>query len=109
MEEERLDVLNTLAACIAVTDVTYGHVSGQNRHPLLIEDFCHQAVSLDPMEHSFRVDRYDSAALLPPMLQSMKTIVCKISRILHTINTKHTTFVMRLVIPVCLATLTHFV
>ena len=50
MEKERLDVFGSLAAGIAVTDMTYSHLALELFYLLFVEDFCNQTVSLDSME-----------------------------------------------------------
>ena len=60
------------------------------------------------MKLSVRSYRYDTAALLTPVLKGMQAIIRKTCSILNTINTKHTTLVMQLVIPITIIiTLTH--
>ena len=110
MEKERLYVFRSLASCIAVTDMTDGHLAGKLRHPLFVEDFGHKTISLDSMEFTNTIDSHDTAALLSSVLKSVQAIVSQTCSIFHTIDSKHTTLVMRLVIPIIFFhTLTHLI
>ena len=106
VEKERLDVLGTLATCIAVTDMAYCHPAWQLGDLLLIEYFRDKAVSLDSMKLSVRSHRHDAATLLTPMLKRMQAIISKACSIFNTIDSKNATFVVELVIPM-ITTLTH--
>ena len=109
MKEERLDILSSVAAGIAVTHMTDGHVSWKQTHLLLVEHLGHETVTLDPVEKTFRVNSHDTAALLPPVLEGMQTVICQIRSIRHTINSKYTTLVMQFVVSITIITLTHMI
>ena len=98
MEEEWLDIFSSLAACIAVTHMTDGHLSWQPSQFLLIEHLIYKAVSLDSVECTLIVNGYDTAALLSSMLKGVQAIICKACSILNSVYTKHTTLVMQLVV-----------
>ena len=109
VKEERLDVLSSLAAGITVTYVTDGHTTRKLCHLLLIEDLVYQTITLNSVKIAGRADCNYTTALLTPMLKSMKTVICQSCSIFHTIDSKHSTFVMKFVVPVYITTLTHFV
>lgn len=108
MEEERLDVLCSFAAGIAVTHVTDGHLSRKLSHLLLIEHLGDKSVTLYSMELSVSVYGHDAATLLTSVLKGVQSVICKTGCILNTIDSKDATFVVELVIPVSVCiTLTH--
>ena len=109
MEKERLDILRTLTLCIAVTDMTYSHVSLKFRYLIFIEDLCHETITSETMKLTFRIHTYDTASLLASMLKGMKAIVSKIGRIRNSIYTENTTLMMQtaLAILIYIITLTH--
>ena len=111
MEEERLDILRSLAAGIAVTHMTDCHFARQFRHLLFVEDFCHQTVSFHSMEKALRIYCNDAASLLTSVLESMKAVIRKVRRIRHSIYSKNTTFMMEAAVGILIyiiTTLTHF-
>ena len=95
MKKERLDILRTLTLCIAVTDMTYSHVSLQFGYLIFIEDLCHETITSETMKLTFRIHTYDTASLLASMLKGMKAIVSKIGRIRNSIYTENTTLMMQ--------------
>jgi hypothetical protein len=99
-EKERLNVLCTLAACVAVTNMTDSHLTRKKIHLRFIENFGHKSVTLDSMERAVRSYCYNAASLLASVLKCMQTIVSKACCILNTIDSKNTTLVMELVIPI---------
>ena len=107
MKKERLDILCSVTACIAVTYMADGHTAGKQPHLLFIEDLSHKTATLDPMEDSIRIDSDDSTTLLSSVLKGMQTIICQTCSIFNTIYSKHTTFVMQLIISITIITLTH--
>jgi hypothetical protein len=100
MEKERLDIFGSLAAGIAVTDMTYSHLALELFYLLFVEDFCHQTVSLDSMEYSIAVNSHDTATLLTSVLKGVQAIISQACSVLYTINSKHTTLMVQLVIPI---------
>lgn len=109
MEEERLHILCSLAAGIAVADVSDGHTARQFRHLLLIEDLVYESVALYTMELSRRTYRHYAATLLTSVLKCVQTVIGQSCRIFYTIDTEYTTLVVKLVISVFTTTLTHIV
>ena len=109
MEKERLYVLRPLVSGIVITYMTDGHSSGKFLDLLFIEDLCHQTVALDPVKLSVRIHSDYSTSLLSPVLKSVQAIIRKTCSILHAIDSKNTTLVVELIIPVTFTTLTHFV
>ena len=109
MEEERLDILGSLAAGIAVTHMTDCHPSRKLSHSLLVEDLSHEAVTLDSVEYSISVDGNYAASLLSSVLKRMQAIVGKACCIFNSIDSKYTAFVVDLVISIIIIALTHFV
>ena len=108
MEKERLDILGTLAPCIAVANMTDSHPSRKLRHSLLIEDFSYEAVTFHSMEDAVCIYGNDTAALLASMLKRMQAIVSKACCIFNSIDSKYTTLMVELIISIIIA-LTHFV
>ena len=107
MEKERLDILRTLAAGIAVTDVADGHTPRKLGQLLFIEHLAYKSVSFNPVELTCRSYSNDTASLLASMLESVQAVICQAGGIIDTIYSKNATFVVELVIPVTV-TLTHF-
>ena len=108
MEKEWLDILRTLAACIAVTNVSYSHLSRKNRHLLFIEDLAYKPVSFYPVKFTGRADSNDSTSLLSPVLEGVQAIIGQACSILYTIYSKYTTLVMQLIVSkTIITTLTH--
>jgi hypothetical protein len=105
-EKERLDILCSLASGIAVTHVTYCHLTWKKVHLGFIEDFRYKTVSLYSVECTIRAYGNDTATLLTSVLKSMQAIISKACSIINTIDSKNATFVVELVIPVFI-TLTH--
>jgi len=80
--------------------MTDRHLSWKKIHLGLIEDLDDETVTLDSVEFSVRTNSNDTATLLTSVLKSMQTIISKACSILNTIDSKNTTFVMDLVIPI---------
>ena len=109
MEEERLKVLCSLASGIAVAYVTDGHLARKLCHLSLVEDLCNETFALDSVEISISVNSHDTATLLSSVLKGVQAVVSQACSILNTVDSKNTTLVMKLVIPINVITLTHFV
>lgn len=106
MEEERLDVFCSLAAGVAVTHMTYGHLAWQLGHLLLVEDFCDKSVAFDSMELAvFGVYGHNAATLLASVLKGVEAVICKACCVFNTIDAKDSTLVVELVVSVF--TITH--
>ena len=106
-EKERLDILCSLAPCIAVADMADCHLAWKKSHLGLVEDLCHETVSLYPMKTAVWTYSNDTAALLTSVLKSMQAIISKACSIINTIDSKNTALVVELVISVFI-TITHF-
>jgi len=52
------------------------------------------------MKDTLGINGHYTASLLTSVLEGMQAIICKTCSILNTIDTKHTTLVVRLVIPI---------
>jgi hypothetical protein len=61
------------------------------------------------VEFTLRVNRNNTTTLLTSVLKSVQAIISKACSILYTIDAKHTTLMVQLVIPIIVITLTHFV
>ena len=107
VKKERLDVLSSLAAGIAVADVANGHLTLKLSHLRLVEDLSHETFASCSVEATFSVNSHDTATLLTTMLKGVQAIISKACSILNTIDSKHTTLVVKLVIPIIVFTLTH--
>ena len=107
MKQERLDVLCSLAAGVAVADMADGHLTLKLSHLHLIEDLCHKTFASCSMKVSRGVNSHDTATLLSTMLKGVQAIVSQACCILNTIDSKHTTLMVQLVIPIIVFTLTH--
>jgi hypothetical protein len=107
MKQEWLSILCTLAVCIAVSHMTDCHLAGEFCQVALIEDLCDNTLTLDTMKNTISVYCYNTAALLSSVLKGVQTIICKACSVLYTIDSKHTTFVVKLVVSV-FVTITHF-
>ena len=108
VEEERLKVFCSLTACVAVTDMTYGHPAREFCHLRLIEHLRNKAITLYSMKQTLMVNGNYAASLLSSVLESMQAVICKACSIFNTIDSKYTTLMMQLVIPINIVTLTHF-
>ena len=109
VEEERLKVFCTLAASIAVADMANSHLARKLCNLLLIEDLAHETVTLYPMKLTFCVNCHDTATLLTSVLKGVQAVISHACSILNTVDSKHTTLVVKFVIPIIIFTLTHFV
>ena len=107
VEEERLKVFCTLAASIAVADMADSHLARKLCNLLLIEDLAYETVTLYPMKFTFCVNCHDTAALLTSVLKGVQAVISKACSILNTVDSKYTTLVVELVIPIIVITLTH--
>ena len=74
-EKEWLDIFQTPASCRGITDMSYGHISGQGSQAVFIEDFRHQPLSLDTLHVSVRADSHYAASFLAAMLESMEAVI----------------------------------
>ena len=106
MEKERLNILCSLAACVAVSHMTYGHLSWKIFKFLLIEDLSHKTITLHAMKNTFRINCRNTTALLSAMLKSVQAIICKACSIFYAIYSKYTAFVVQLIVSIF--TITHF-
>ena len=71
-DDNRLDVVVVLAAGGGITDVAHGDVAfAQAVQARTVEDFAHQAVAFQVMEHAVAGNR-DAAAFLTPVLQGVE-------------------------------------
>ena len=108
MKEEWLDILRSLASSIAVTHMTYRHPARKFRDLGFIEDLCHKSVTLDSVEDTFIIYGHDAATLLSSVLKGVQAVVSQACSILNTVDSKHSTLMVELIIPV-FVTIAHFV
>ena len=107
MEEERLNVFRSLAAGVAVADVTDSHLARELCHILLIEDFVYKSIAFYSMELACRTYGNDTTALLATVLKGVQAVVCEACSVFNSIYSENSTFVVEFVVSVI--TLTHFV
>ena len=107
MEEERLKVLCSLASGVAVTDMTDRHLTGKLSDSPLVNHLTYKAFTLYSMEGSLCVNGHDTTTLLTSVLKGVQAIISKACSILNTVDSKHATLMVELVIPV-FVTITHF-
>ena len=106
MEEEWLNIFCTLASCIAITDMTDSHFTRKIFQSLLTEHLSYESITLHAMEYAFIINSRYTATLLSSVLKSMQAVISEACSILYTVDSKHTTLVMQLVIHYFL-TITH--
>ena len=94
MEQEWLEILRSFATEIAVADMADCHLAWKKSHLGLVEDLCHETVSLYPMKTAVWTYSNDTAALLTSVLKSMQAIISKACSIINTIDSKNATFVV---------------
>ena len=107
MKKEWLKILSSLASGVAVTDMADRHLTRKLSYGLLVKDLTYKAFTLYSMEGSFVVNGHDTATLLTSVLKGVQAIISKACSILNTVDSKHATLMVELVIPV-FVTITHF-
>jgi hypothetical protein len=107
MKEEWLNILRSLASSVAITHMTDCHRSLKTSYLLLIEDLCHETITLNSMKITMRIDSHYTTTLLTSVLKGVQAIISKACSILNTIYSKHTTLMVEFVISITILTSTH--
>jgi hypothetical protein len=94
VEKEWLDILGSLAAGIAVADMSDGHTTRELLHLLFVEDFAYKSVTFNPVKFSRRAHCDYTASLLASVLECVQAIICKTCSIIHAIDSKNTTLMV---------------
>ena len=94
MECKGLDILHTAHVGGRITHMSDGDIAGKLIQMLLAEYLNHQTGTLMKM-HALLVGSNDSATLLTAMLQAVQRIIGILCGVLHTVDAKHSAFVMQ--------------